>query len=146
VWFDPFELQKVDDRPEAAGPELLDVERDESVHVDSSKRRKCPKCDDVVMMRHFFGVRKEVEVDECPGCAGFWLDHGELSRIREQYESAEQRERVTQEWLDANAGAELNKMAEQSQQQLKKARRFARFFRFICPSFYIPGDQKWGAF
>jgi len=146
VWFDRFELQKVDDRPETAAPELLDVPRDPSVRVDASKRRKCPKCDDVVMMRHFFGVRKEVEVDECPGCAGFWLDHGELNRVREQFESAQDREQATEKWLDANAGAQLSEMAEESQERLQKARRFARFFRFVCPTWYIPGDQKWGAF
>jgi hypothetical protein len=27
-----------------------------------------------------------------------------------------------------------------------KSRRFANMFRFVCPSYYIPGKQSWGAF
>jgi hypothetical protein len=29
---------------------------------------------------------------------------------------------------------------------LKKARRIAHAFRFICPSYCIPGEQDWEAF
>jgi len=28
----------------------------------------------------------------------------------------------------------------------EKVDRIARLFRFICPSYYVPGKQKWGAF
>jgi uncharacterized protein len=31
-------------------------------------------------------------------------------------------------------------------EDLRKARRIAYTFRFICPSYYIPGEQDWGAF
>jgi hypothetical protein len=31
-------------------------------------------------------------------------------------------------------------------EDLRKARRIAHAFRFICPSYYIPGEQDWGAF
>ena len=34
------------------------------------------------MMRHPFSVKREIEIDECPNCAGYWLDHGELDAIR----------------------------------------------------------------
>ena len=77
IWFDNLELKKFDAPHESAGQALLNVERDETVQVDRTKRLKCPKCDDIVMMRHFFSVKKDVEVDECPGCGGFWLDAGE---------------------------------------------------------------------
>jgi hypothetical protein len=29
-------------------------------------------------------------------------------------------------------------------EELRKARRIAYAFRFICPSYYIPGEQDWG--
>ena len=74
IWFDNFELKEFDESHESAGEGLLDIERDESIAVDHTKRFRCPKCDDVVMMRHFFSIKKEVEVDECPGCGGFgWM-------------------------------------------------------------------------
>jgi hypothetical protein len=44
---------KVDEADESAGEGLLEMERDPHVVVDPSKRLNCPKCSDVVMMRHF---------------------------------------------------------------------------------------------
>jgi hypothetical protein len=37
-------------------------------------------------------------------------------------------------------------MSRESAEKLQKARRFARLFRFLLPSYYIPGKQRWGAF
>ena len=31
-----------------------------------------------------FSAKRRVEVDECPGCGGCWLDAGELEKIREE--------------------------------------------------------------
>jgi len=42
IWFDRFELDKVDEPHESAGDVLLDIERDESITVDQSERLKCP--------------------------------------------------------------------------------------------------------
>ncbi len=37
-------------------------------------------------------------------------------------------------------------MRAESEENALKAQRFARMFRFICPSYYVPGKQLWGAF
>ena len=82
VWFDAFELQRVDEETEAAGDHLLNIRRDERVQVDVSRKRECPRCAGVKLKRHFFSARRKVEVDECPNCGGYWLDAGELAQIR----------------------------------------------------------------
>jgi Zn-finger nucleic acid-binding protein len=82
IWFDAFELQKVDEERETAGEPLLNIERDERLVVDKSRKRECPRCAGVKLHRHFFSAKRRVEVDECPGCAGCWLDAGELALIR----------------------------------------------------------------
>ncbi len=84
VWFDAFELQRVDEPHESASELLFDIERDPAVWVDPSRKRVCPKCDDVKLKRHYVSPRRGVEVDECPGCGGYWLDAGELAKIREE--------------------------------------------------------------
>jgi hypothetical protein len=89
IWFDNYELAKFDE-PHESAPELLDMERDDSITVDHTERLNCPKCSDVVMMRHFSSVKKEVEVDECPACGGFWLDAGELGSIRSLFDTEEE--------------------------------------------------------
>ncbi len=82
VWFDAFELQKVDEERETGGEPLLNIPRDERVIVDKSRKRECPRCTGVKLHRHFFSPKRRVEVDECPGCGGYWLDAGELAMIR----------------------------------------------------------------
>lgn len=93
IWFDAFELQRVDEEEEAAGERLLLVDRDPQVKVDSTRKRECPKCAGVKLQRHFFSARRKVEVDECPNCAGYWLDSGELAQIRaEKTRSAQEQQ------------------------------------------------------
>src|SRR6266581_4539115 len=82
VWFDAFELQKVDEESEETGERLLEIQRDERVVVDLARKRECPCCAGIKLKRHFFSAKRRVEVDECPNCAGYWLDAGELAQIR----------------------------------------------------------------
>ena len=98
------------------------------------------------MMRHFFSVKKEVTVDECPKCAGIWLDYGELGQIRSQFDSEEERNKAAESYFQEIFGNALDKMRKESKEKLEKARKIAHAFRFICPSYFISGKQNWGAF
>jgi Zn-finger nucleic acid-binding protein len=146
LWFDNFELMKVDEPAESAGAELLDIPRDASIEVDHEAARTCPKCEDTAMLRHLFNPAHKVEVDECPRCAGVWLDAGELSDIRTGTGSDEERKQAAEAYFDDIFGKDLAKMKESRDAQSEKVRRFAHLFRFVCPSYWIPGKQKWGAF
>jgi len=92
IWFDAFELQKVEAAQEVTGDVEIKIPRDPSVQVDQKARRHCPKCPDVILMRHFYSKKRQVVVDECPSCGGFWLDAGELENIRSERESLEAEE------------------------------------------------------
>ncbi len=96
IWFDAFELQKVDEEDETAGEPLLNIQRDERLVVDKSRKRECPRCAGVKLHRHFFSAKRQVEVDECPGCAGYWLDAGELALIRAEKSQAATAEQAGQ--------------------------------------------------
>jgi len=146
IWFDNFEISKFDEPHESEGEALLDIERDESITVDPDKRLKCPRCDDIVLMRHFFSVKKQVELDECPGCGGFWLDAGELRQIRTLFQSEQEKHDAAEAYFDDLFGEKLKAMTQQSEEDLARTRRIVNVFRFICPSYYIPGKQAWGAF
>ena len=98
------------------------------------------------MMRHFYSFKKQVEVDECGGCGGFWLDHGELEKVRNLYDSPEEQEEDTQRFLEQQCAMSLAELKAESEADLKSSQRFANLFRFLCPSFWIPGKQKGGAF
>lgn len=146
IWFDNYELKKFDEPFEADGEELLSISRDENAGVDRGAKRRCPICPEFTMMRHFSSVKRQVEVDECPNCGGFWLDAGELAGIRQLYGSEEEGVKAAEKYFQDIFGKELAAMKAGSDEQLQKARRVANMFRFICPTNYIPGKQDWGAF
>jgi len=146
IWFDNFELKKFDEPHESAGEQLLEVGRDESLVIDRTKRLKCPKCDDIVMMRHFFSVKKQVEVDECPGCGGIWLDAGELVMMRSLFETEQQRHQAAEEYFGEVFGKKLAAMCAADEEKVQSVRKVSNMFRWICPSYYVPGKQDWGAF
>ena len=146
LWFDNFEIKKFDEPHESAGQALLDIQRDQKITVDHTKRVKCPKCEDMIMMRHFFSVKRQVQVDECPGCGGFWLDAGELGKVRSLFNTEAERHQAADEYFNEVFGDKLKAMKAENEQMLKKSASIANIFRFICPTNYIPGDQSWGAF
>ena len=146
LWFDAFELRRFDEPGEEEGQILLDIEKDASVRVDRARRYHCPACGDVVLMRHFWSPKREIEVDECPKCGGMWLDTGELGAIRAQFESEVDRRRAVDRFIDEEFGATFEHLRNRSGGGLAKARRIARMFRLLCPTYYIPGKQPWGAF
>lgn len=137
LWFDNYELKKVDEPHEAAGQALLDVERDEKIKVDHSRKRNCPKCNNTVMMRHFFSVKRQVEIDECPRCAGVWLDYGELGTIRKTCQSQQEREKAAEEYFTEVLGPDFAK--EPVRGDLDTSRRVTRVFRFLSPRYRFWG-------
>jgi len=88
IWFDAFELQQADEESEKVGEPLLHIERDEGLVVDPARKRECPRCEGMKLHRHFFSARRQVEVDQCPNCGGYWLDAGELALIRAERSQA----------------------------------------------------------
>lgn len=103
IWFDVFELQRVDEENEAAGERLLHIRRGAHMRVDTAHKRDCPRCPGIKLRRHLFNPKSRVEVDECPACGGYWLDHGELAAIRDEQSRTAHAEEVAA----ASVSAEL---------------------------------------
>jgi Zn-finger nucleic acid-binding protein len=101
IWFDAFELQRVDEESEAAGERLLEIQRDTQVSVDRSRKRECPRCPGIKLQRHFFSAKRQIEVDQCPNCAGYWLDAGELAQIRAEKSQTARAEEAAKATLSA---------------------------------------------
>lgn len=146
LWFDAFELKKVDEAHEAAGEALLQIPRRSDRVVDREKRYSCPKCPDIVMRRYYSSVKRQVAVDECPNCAGVWLDDGELAAIRAEFATQSEREASNAAYMEG-VMAETTAQATKEREALKeRTDRFSRMFRFLYPSYYLPGKQDWGTF
>jgi uncharacterized protein len=84
IWFDAFELQRANEKHETGGELLAKIQRDPALRADPLRKRDCPRCEVVKLRHHLFNPKSPVEVDHCPNCAGYWLDAGELEKIREE--------------------------------------------------------------
>jgi Zn-finger nucleic acid-binding protein len=131
IWFDARELKKVDEQHESVGATLLDVERNPAAPVNPNQRLKCPKCDDVVMMRHFTSLKREVEIDECPNCGGAWLDLGELARLRGEFATEVERKKAASDYFSQSFDGQLAIMRVESESQRQRARWLTRVFTFF---------------
>ena len=146
LWFSWMELQRFDEPKETAGGALLDFARQPGVTVDPGPLH-CPQCADKIQLkRHFWSVKRDVTVDECPECGGYWLDPGELHAIRTDFETDEDRRAAADAYFEETFGGQLHAARAETQEHLERAHKVANMFRFICPSYYIPGEQQWGAF
>jgi uncharacterized protein len=131
IWFDAFEMQKVDEAHEAAGEELLMIARDPGVTGDPGRRRNCPRCETVVMLRHAHKDNPQVTVDECPGCGGFWLDAGELGLIRKSHLLTEQKRAQTQALLERLKQQSLAGLHQKPEGENRRARSLTTINSFF---------------
>jgi len=131
IWFDQFELQRFDEHHEGEGRLATHIERDPDVTRDPAQRLRCPRCRDVVLRRHFFSVKQQVEVDSCPGCGGYWLDHGELGRLRAEFTTAAARAQATEKFLDELDDEHITKPCPQAMTKANRAQSLAAMMRLV---------------
>lgn len=143
VWFDRFELQKVDERHESAGESLLRYQPDLELEADKTREHHCPR-DGARMMRHFFNAQRDVEVDTCPQCAGIWVDAGELARIRAADRSDEERGGAADSVLLSEFEPQLEAMRRASEAARSRAEGIGRALRWLSPAAWIPGRRRRG--
>ena len=97
-------------------------------------------------MRHFWSVKRGVTIDECPECGGIFLDAGELARIRNEFPTEGARHAAADAYFKEVVDPLLDSERAASAEELARAQKLANAFRFICPSWYVPGQQAGAAF
>jgi hypothetical protein len=146
LWLDNFELSKIDEAHESAGEELTRVLPAHPKTSHPSAKRPCPKCEGVFMRRFFATIKREVEIDECPQCAGTWLDAGELAALRAEYKTEAERAKAAETFFSQNFDQALHAEALQTQMNTASREKAARALKYVLPSYWLPGKQKGGAF
>ena len=121
VWFDNFEFKKFDEPHESAGESLSDIEGQQGLELDHSEKRGCPKCPNIIMRRYFYSAKRKTEIDECPTCAGIWLDGGELKTIRAAFESEEEKDKAADKYLNEMFSGDFEKARKKTEEQRAKS-------------------------
>ena len=137
MWFDWFELSKLDEKNEGFGDVLRKALEYPRVNDENRGLIDCPKCS-MPMQVHKYQSAKEVNIDECYKCAGFFLDSGELKAIRDNHMSQEEQEAYNEKLLSeipdyARAKEDLGKKTARSE-------AIRRFTKFIRASYYATGQ------
>lgn len=69
--------------------ELLDKLKSKTVAEQKAQirelcRMRCPKCGEPLKERSF----QKIQIDQCTGCGGIWLDSGELEQVAGKEETS----------------------------------------------------------
>ncbi len=91
IWFDYLELRMLDEKNEGTGEALQAALHYPRTNDNNRAPLNCPKCGSM-MHAHKYERDREVNVDECYSCGGFFLDSGELKDIRDRYMSDEEQD------------------------------------------------------
>jgi len=136
IWFDWFELSKLDELNEGMGQALEAALNFPRTNTEERPRINCPKCG-IPMHIHKYQSSKLVNVDECYKCAGFFLDSGELSVMRDSHMTEAEEQEYLDKLLEKNETFQ-QALLDQAQERERVAAlsKFTRFFRL---SYYMTG-------
>ena len=91
IFLDNREFRLFDEQHETLDVAIQLVEnKNYKVKVDKEAVRICPACG-AKMVKNPTSVKGEVIVDDCYSCGGKFLDHGELTKIRDEYPTEQER-------------------------------------------------------
>lgn len=76
LWFDRYEIKKINPNNFGSGFELLKISQIEGVRSFRNVDHICPKCEMTLLLRHFFDRKRGLEVDQCARCGGVWVEMG----------------------------------------------------------------------
>ncbi|MEW6201640.1 MAG: zf-TFIIB domain-containing protein [bacterium] len=136
IWFDWLELKKLDEKNEGFGNALMEAQKYPRINDEDRKKINCPKCG-LPMHMHKYKSAKEINVDECYECGGFFLDSGEFKEIRDKFMSEKEEEEYLQKLIDG-IPARREAMEEQQKEKLR-ADALRKYTRFMRLSYYLTG-------
>jgi len=90
IYFDNRELEKFDEKSECIANLVKVYEGKTFKEADQTIGRVCPACGSN-FVKNFTSIRREIEIDDCYSCGGKFLDHGELEKMRGEYENTRER-------------------------------------------------------
>lgn len=136
IWFDWHELSKLDEKNEGLGNALKEALSYPRENDGNREQIKCPKCG-LLMHIHKYISAKEVNVDECYKCGGFFIDSGELKAIRDNFMNREECDAYNQKLLLDNP--HYNQARRDLAIEKLRTDAIKRYTRFLRVSYYLSG-------
>lgn len=129
LFFDNRELQRFDEQHEKLDDIIQSVENDKFEPVNEDEERFCPVCGSI-MMKTKANSNSDITIDECYSCGGRFLDHGELTKIRDGYKTDDESEALkhlySQIGLEIALGEGLNSKNSETKSNSSIHRLFSK--------------------
>lgn len=146
IFFDNFEMKKFDEPHEGQGEKIFEEDKAApSKPRATNEKLSCPKCAGIVMIKRFSSIKRQVEIDECAKCGGVWVDPGEISQIRGEFKTEAERVNAAEALYDDILSGDMAGAKAEGDAEVQKYRRIGEAMKYLAPSWYISGKQKWGA-
>ena len=110
IYFDNREFKDFDEKNEDISAIIENLEGKTFEKVDETAKRHCPNCGSIMVKNHS-SIKQEIQVDDCYNCGGKFLDNAELVKIREEYDSNEERDEDILRHVYQQVGCELAEQA-----------------------------------
>ena len=136
IWFDWFELMKLDESNEGVGDALKQALAEPRENDENRGQLLCPKCS-IPMHVHQYRNAKEINVDECYACAGFFLDSGELKDIREKFMTEDQVKAYSKSLIENTPG--YNEAQDNLKKEEMRNEAINKYTKFLRLSYYVTG-------
>lgn len=133
IWFDRGKLRMLLESNEGLSAALEAALRHPRNNDDKRGPIKCPKCS-IPMQTHRFNRAREVNVDECYNCGGFFLDSGEITDIRDHYMSDAEVSAYTEKLISAAPQYAEGLKAMDAQE--KRAESIHHLTRFMTANYW----------
>jgi Zn-finger nucleic acid-binding protein len=131
IYFDNREFNDFDEQNEDITKILEKIENKTFDRVSENQTRHCPNCGGIMVKNHS-SIKKEIQVDDCYNCGGKFLDNAELVKIREEYESNEERDADILRHVHSHIGVELAEQARRyAEIDPNKDTYVRKLFRFL---------------
>ena len=132
-----MELCNLDEKNEGFGNALKEALNYSRTNDENREQIKCPKCG-ILMHAHKYQSSKEVNVDECYACGGFFLDSGELKAIRDTFMSEKEKEEYLQKLLIEIPDYQRAKDDQERRRIRNEA--LSKYTNFMRASYYMKGE------
>lgn len=137
---DWLQMQKLDHKNQGFGEALQAALKYPRCNDENRPRLHCPKCK-LLMYRHQFALDKEINIDECCGCGGIFLDSGELKELRDHSMSAQEEQAYLNKLVEDMP--ETQALEQQENKDGQRAEALAHYTRFLRLSNYATGGHDW---
>lgn len=117
IYFDNREMKKFTDSSKDID-EIVSLVKDKNFKKPEEGERHCPVCG-MKMVKNSASPKNAVTIDQCYNCGGIFLDHGELTAIREEYKDRKENQDEVNKLVNEQFGAVLSAAKEEAE----KARR-----------------------